>query len=195
MAVEPLMEADPVPYRTAQLSHSEFTYMIPVSIHGPKFIRLYFYSSTYENFDNSKAFFSVKAGQFNVLRNFSVFFNAEALGKKDIEKEFYILVQDLILNVTFTPRYSVLDSFAFVNGNEVVSTPADLYFMDPEDHGHILVGQKVEYPLRNDTTLETMYQTNIGGSFRLGLRHVSKMGRGRRLSKDTGSKSFANYHP
>ncbi|EXB77673.1 Receptor-like protein kinase FERONIA [Morus notabilis] len=62
---------DPVPYETARLSRSEIRYTIPL-IPGPKFIRLYFFASTYENnYNRSKALFSVKAGRYTLLRNFS----------------------------------------------------------------------------------------------------------------------------
>lgn len=54
---------DPVPYETARLSRSEIRYTIPL-IPGPKFIRLYFFASTYDkNYDRSKALLSVKAGR------------------------------------------------------------------------------------------------------------------------------------
>lgn len=59
-----------VPYMTARLSRSQFTYSFPVSP-GHKFIRLYFYSANYISFDRSKALFSVRAGRFTLLRDFN----------------------------------------------------------------------------------------------------------------------------
>ena len=55
-------EASTVPYETARLSLSKFTYAIPVTP-GPKFVRLHFLSAAYRNFESPRAFFSVKAGK------------------------------------------------------------------------------------------------------------------------------------
>lgn len=159
------LEEDPVPHGTARLSHSEFTYTIPVSTPGPKFIRFHFYSDVYQYLDPSKAVFSVKVGRFTLLSNFSVFLSAHARGRKSIVKEFYVPIEKSIVNITFTPESSVSEAFVLINGIEVVSTPADLYFRDSDDgnHGHVLVGQDSFYYLKNDTSLETMYRINIGG--------------------------------
>ncbi len=59
-----------LPYTTARLSLSPFTYIFHVTA-GQKFIRLYFYPSSYPNFDRSKALFSVKARPFTLLTNFN----------------------------------------------------------------------------------------------------------------------------
>ncbi|GFS30507.1 malectin/receptor-like protein kinase family protein [Actinidia rufa] len=61
-----------VPFMTARLFPSQFTYTFPVSI-GPKFLRLYFYPATSSGRDNSKFFFSVTAGNHTLLTNFSAF--------------------------------------------------------------------------------------------------------------------------
>ena len=58
--------ASQVPYNTARLSVSPFTYIFPLTT-GQKFVRLYFYPATYSNFDRSNALFSVKAGTFTLL--------------------------------------------------------------------------------------------------------------------------------
>ena len=51
------------PYTYARLSHSQFTYSFPVTA-GPKFLRLFFYSTSYQNFDRTNAYFSVKFGPY-----------------------------------------------------------------------------------------------------------------------------------
>ncbi|KAB2075089.1 hypothetical protein ES319_A07G196600v1 [Gossypium barbadense] len=68
---------DNVPYSTARLSYSQFTYSIPLTS-GPKFIRLHFYPTSYLSFDDpsKKAFFSVQAGPFTLLRNFNASLHA-----------------------------------------------------------------------------------------------------------------------
>jgi hypothetical protein len=55
-AVQQSSSAVQVPYATARISFSEFTYIFPVTT-GQKFIRLYFYPALYPNFDRSKALF------------------------------------------------------------------------------------------------------------------------------------------
>ncbi|KAK9013193.1 hypothetical protein V6N11_041212 [Hibiscus sabdariffa] len=73
------------PYLTSRVSYSEFTYLIPLSV-GPKFIRFHFYLRSYPGFDLSKAFFTVKAGQFTLLRNFSALLHAQE--QQTLVKEF-----------------------------------------------------------------------------------------------------------
>ncbi|MBA0603459.1 hypothetical protein Gorai_003602 [Gossypium raimondii] len=68
---------DPFPYYTARLSYSQFTYSIPLT-DGQKFIRLHFCPTKYPDFGDpsKKAFFSVKAGNFILLSNFSASLHA-----------------------------------------------------------------------------------------------------------------------
>ncbi|EXB71430.1 Receptor-like protein kinase FERONIA [Morus notabilis] len=157
---------DPVPYGTARLSLSEFTYVIPVHTAGPKFIRLYFYSAIYKNFDSSKAIFSVKTDEYTLLTDFSVDLAAEALGRKSMMKEFCVTVsKSSDLNIKFSPSSSIPRAIAFVNGIEIVSMPAELYNWDPEGRpgGISFVGQNSFYMFSNNTALEMMYRVNIGG--------------------------------
>ena len=111
------VETDAVPYGTARLSLSEFTYKIPVTP-GPKFVRLHFLATAYQNFNhsNSTAFFSVKAGQFTLLSNFSVFLTADALGTSEVIKEFCVAVEYSYLTISFSPSPSTPEAFAFING-------------------------------------------------------------------------------
>ncbi|KAL5582114.1 hypothetical protein UlMin_014556 [Ulmus minor] len=158
-------QVDPVPYGTARLSRSEFSYTIPVTP-GPKFIRLYFYAANYQNFDRSKAFFSVKTGQYTLLNNFSTSLTADFLQQQDMMREFCVTVEESILNITFTPTSSISEAFAFINGIEVVSMPANLSYPDPQSdigQGIKFVGQENFFPLKNGTALETAYRINIGG--------------------------------
>ncbi|PON42895.1 Mitogen-activated protein kinase kinase kinase [Parasponia andersonii] len=155
-----LTGTDPVPYGTARLSISEFTYIIPVNP-GPNFVRLHFYSTEYENFTYSisNAFFSVKAGQYTLLSNFSVFDTAKALNREDIVKEYCVTVAKPSLNITFTPSSSISEGFALVNGIEVVSMPVDLYYPEAIN----FLRQDIFYSISSTTALETMYRVNIGG--------------------------------
>ncbi|KAK4851225.1 hypothetical protein QYF36_013422 [Acer negundo] len=67
---QPPSAVDNTPYMRARLSRSQFSYTFNITP-GQKFIRLHFYETSYQNFDRSKAFFSVKAGSFTLLSNFS----------------------------------------------------------------------------------------------------------------------------
>ncbi|KAK9013192.1 hypothetical protein V6N11_041211 [Hibiscus sabdariffa] len=157
---------DMVPYGTARLSNTEFTYSIPLTT-GPKFIRFYFYPTLYPGFEDpsNKAFFSVKAGPFILLRNFSALLHAR--GELTLVKEYCVNVDEgQRLNLTFTPSSDITDSYAFINGIEVVSMPTDLYYQAVGDeHGITYVGQAqgTFYFLGNNTALEMMHRINVGG--------------------------------
>ncbi|KAE8685228.1 putative Malectin/receptor-like protein kinase family protein [Hibiscus syriacus] len=159
---------DTVPYTTARVSYSEFTYSIPLTT-GPKFIRFYFYPTSYSGFGDpsNKAFFSVKAGQFTLLRNFSAVLHAP--GEHPLVKEYCVHVDEgRRLNLTFIPSPDIAASYAFINGIEVVSMPPNLYYgaVGYED-GVPFLGQDQGslYHVENYTAVELMYRINVGGSF------------------------------
>uniref|UniRef100_A0A5B7B1J7 Putative receptor-like protein kinase FERONIA n=1 Tax=Davidia involucrata TaxID=16924 RepID=A0A5B7B1J7_DAVIN len=153
----------PVPYRTARVSRSDFTYVFPVTTSGQKFIRLHFYpSTTNQSFDPSPAFFSVKANGFTLLRNFSASLDHV---HEPIVKEYSINVEaDLQVNVTFTPSD---DAYAFINGIEIVSMPTNLYYTSSDDPaGFTLIGQPDNpFRLENNMAIEMVYRFNVGGSY------------------------------
>lgn len=161
--ISPAATQDPsvpeVPYMTARVFHSKFTYSFPVAS-GRKFIRLYFYPASYSNLNASNGVFSVTAGAYTLLKNFSALQTTEALNYAFIVKEYSVNVDSEILNVTFTPSTNTSNSYAFVNGIEIVSMP-DIY---STADGAILVGQTTPYYLDNSTALENAYRLNVGGS-------------------------------
>lgn len=69
-AVDHVDLLDSVPYQTARISSHEFSYVFSVKP-GQKFIRLHFYQASYKDFRKSKALFTVKAGAYTLLSNFS----------------------------------------------------------------------------------------------------------------------------
>ncbi|XAR51634.1 Non-specific serine/threonine protein kinase [Bertholletia excelsa] len=154
---------DQVPFMTARIFQSYFTYTFPASS-GPKFVRLYFYPATYSNFSTSNTFFSVNAGDYTLLRNFSAFL-AVSTGppqqrQATLIKEFVLTVrEDQQLKITFVPSPQ---SYAFVNGIEIVSMPSNLYIRGDADPVS-LVGSENFVTITDNKALETLYRLNVGG--------------------------------
>ncbi|KAK3206084.1 hypothetical protein Dsin_020130 [Dipteronia sinensis] len=157
-----------IPYMKARLSRSQFSYTFNLTP-GQKFIRFYFYETSYQNWDRSKAFFSVKAGSFTLLSNFSTQLAAIDSQQDTIFKEFCVNVQEnQILNITFTPSPDYKDSYAFINGIEIVSMPLNLYYTTATgETAYPFVGQTAGklFSLSNSNALETVYRVNVGGNF------------------------------
>nr|DAD25743.1 TPA_asm: hypothetical protein HUJ06_027210 [Nelumbo nucifera] len=149
-----------VPYMTARVFRSEFTYSFPVAS-GRKFVRLYFYPASYNGLNASNALFSVTSGPYTLLKNFSVSQTAEALTYAFIIKEYSLNVENEILNVTFRPSSNASNSYAFINGIEVVSMP-DIY---SSANGALLVGLSSQFTIDNSTTLENVFRINVGGNY------------------------------
>ncbi|XP_047313133.1 receptor-like protein kinase FERONIA [Impatiens glandulifera] len=149
-----------IPYLSARIFPSQFTYTFPLSS-GPKFLRLYFYSANYSGRDITKSFFTVSAAGHTLLANFSVFLSSPA-NSPSFVKEFVVHVENSqTLQLTFTPTSSV-DSYAFINGIEIVSMPDNLYFNSPNT---TLVGGQntTTFIVDTSTALETLYRINVGG--------------------------------
>ncbi|KAI3676448.1 hypothetical protein L1987_86057 [Smallanthus sonchifolius] len=156
----------PIPYSTARIfTTSSFTYMFPVS-RGPKFLRLHFYPTT----DTEQSFFSVSCNGYSLLTNFSAFLAASYLANTFSDpgidepqvpafvKEFLIYVKDTqILNITFTPSPN---SFAFINGIEIISMPENLYFNAKTPK---YLNQYTGPIIDKGTALENIYRLNMGG--------------------------------
>ncbi|OAO90055.1 hypothetical protein AXX17_AT5G36410 [Arabidopsis thaliana] len=150
-----------IPYMTARIFRSEFTYSFPVTP-GSNFLRLYFYPTRYgSQFNAVKSFFSVKVNGFTLLNNFSADLTVKASKPQTefIIKEFIIPVYQT-LNLTFTPS---LDSLAFVNGIEIVSIPNRFYSKGGFDDVITNVGSSVDFHIENSTAFETVYRLNVGG--------------------------------
>ncbi|XP_008231017.1 PREDICTED: receptor-like protein kinase FERONIA [Prunus mume] len=155
-----------VPYTTVRLSRSEFSYSFELTS-GPKFIRLYFNPVSYgPDFDRSKALFSVKAGGFNLLHDFNASVTADASRLDRIYKEFCLnMDKEESLNITFTPSITIPDAYAFINGIEIVSMPAHLYYGVPKSGRLIEIIDTGRYfSLDNSTALEMVSRINVGGN-------------------------------
>ncbi|KAK0595665.1 hypothetical protein LWI29_008857 [Acer saccharum] len=165
-STQPSGGGDKTPYMWARLSRSQFSYTFRLTP-GQKFIRLYFYDTSYQNLDRSKAFFSVTAGNFTLLRNFSTSLAAD--DSHTIFKEFCVNVQEnQNLNITFSPSQEYNDSYAFINGIEIVSMPPGLYNTTVTGETEVpFLGQApgVQFSLSNSIALEMVYRVNVGGKY------------------------------
>jgi len=151
-----------VPYATARLSHSQFSYSFSFSTGGPKFLRLFFFPASYPSFPRTHASFSVHSNQFILLQDFNASLNADAGNKEVIFKEYIVFVeegQSLIL--IFTPSQS--NSYAFINGIEVLSMPNNLYYTSANDTGFTNVGNTTPYVLATGFAMQTEYRIEVGG--------------------------------
>ncbi|XP_028767076.1 receptor-like protein kinase FERONIA [Neltuma alba] len=155
-----------VPYATARLSRSEFTYSFEVP-EGQKFVRLFFYPAAYDNFDRSNALFSVKAGDHTLLKDF----NASLTADNDDDPEQKVFREYCVnvepghrLNITFTPSSTNHpDAYAFINGIEVVAIPTNLYYKKAGDPALQLVNdENNRIRVDNNTALEMVYRINVG---------------------------------
>ncbi|XWS13036.1 hypothetical protein CRYUN_Cryun36dG0002700 [Craigia yunnanensis] len=148
-----------VPYLTARVFRSSSTYSFPV-VAGRKFVRLYFYSNSYDGQNATDALFSVSCGSYTLLKNFSAAQTSEALNYAFIVKEYSINVDGDHLNLTFSPSSTPSNAYAFVNGIEVLSMP-DIY---SNTDGITVVGQQIPFTIDNSTALENVYRLNVGGN-------------------------------
>ncbi|KNA16369.1 hypothetical protein SOVF_089720 [Spinacia oleracea] len=149
-----------VPFMSARLFRANFTYSIAVAP-GRKFVRLYFYPNTYAGLNSTNAIFSVTAGPITLLSNFSAAQTTQALNFDYLIKEYSINVEGDTLSLTFSPSSNYTNSFAFVNGIEVVSMP----YIYEDDDGTAVVGGGAPFTIDNTTALEGLYRLNVGGNY------------------------------
>ena len=149
-----------VPCMTARVSYTNFTYKIPV-VPGRKFVRLYFYPVSYAGLNVFDGIFSVTVGSYTLLNNFSATQTAEALNLAFLVKEYSINVDGQTLDISFIPSAKAPNTYAFVNGIEIVSMP-DIY--SSTDGTLMIVGQNTPFYIDNSTALEYVYRLNVGGN-------------------------------
>ncbi|XP_077232813.1 receptor-like protein kinase FERONIA [Tasmannia lanceolata] len=148
-----------IPYMTARIFTSEFTYTFPVGA-GRMFVRLYFYPNNYNNLNPDNAVFSVASGPYTLLNNFSASLTTQAMNFVYLIREFSINTTGEFLNLTFTPSSNMSNAYAFVNGIEVVSMPDIFQVGDP-----MLIGANQLFPIEKSTVLQSMFRLNVGGSY------------------------------
>ncbi|CAA2998407.1 receptor kinase At5g39000 [Olea europaea subsp. europaea] len=87
-----LVSTDSIPYKTARVSRKQFSYTFQVSP-GQKLICLHFSPASYQHFKKFKDLFTVEAGAFALLRNFSTSLTADALDVKSLVKEYCMNIE------------------------------------------------------------------------------------------------------
>ncbi|KAJ1283108.1 hypothetical protein BS78_03G103300 [Paspalum vaginatum] len=150
-----------IPYMTARVFTMEAVYNFTVNPRDRHWLRLHFYPSSYNGIAADHFRFSVSTSTgITLLRNFSVYTYAKALSQGYVIREFSLPPTPAgFLTVTFTPEPMGNETYAYVNGIEVISMP-DI-FADPA----IMVGFADQTVDIAGSALQTMYRLNVGGSY------------------------------
>ncbi|KAL8471802.1 hypothetical protein ACS0TY_029144 [Phlomoides rotata] len=160
-AIRKLTSADPIPYNTARVSTSRFSYAFQVNP-GQIIIRLHFNPSAYKGFKGLKDLFTVEAGPFTLLGNFSASLTANALRMNSLTKEFCLNIQEnQLFHISFSAETSQSkDAYAFINGIEIISVPASLSYIQGGDFGLQVVGRNSLVNVDNSIALQIIHQFN-----------------------------------
>ncbi|KAE8725617.1 Receptor-like protein kinase THESEUS 1 [Hibiscus syriacus] len=137
-------------FLTAKVFPKEATYSFELKRPGFHWLRLYFYAIKDGKYDLQQSTFSVSANHYAILHNFKIS-NASI----PVLKEYLLNLNDPIFVLKFSP---MMNSFAFVNGIEVVSTSDSLI----ADEGTSL------FPVNSFQGLtkhgyQVVYRLNMGG--------------------------------
>ncbi|XP_021910223.1 probable receptor-like protein kinase At2g39360 [Carica papaya] len=138
---------DSVLFETAIVFDGPSHYTFPIQKHGRHLIRLYFFPFLAENFNLSKAKFSVSAQNFTLIKEYRP-------ESSPVVKEFFLNITSDKLVLTFSPHSN---SFAYVNALEFFSLPDELIpveasFVASQGHKQALWKQ----------ALETVARVNMG---------------------------------
>ncbi|KAL7147988.1 hypothetical protein ABFS83_06G148600 [Erythranthe nasuta] len=202
-----LVSADPVPHKTARISRSQFSYEFQV-IPGQKILRLHFNPTAYKGFKRFRDLFTVEAGPFTLLGNFSASLTANALGVDSFIKEFcFNLQENQHLDIIFSPEIShSLDTYAFINGVEIFSVPESLSYFEGGDIGVQLIGEKSLVYFDHNTALEIFHRVKIKKNYvqsvgnsddmfpKWATRNAKKRNGTWKMPVDVGFKYFIRIH-
>ncbi|XP_042040740.1 receptor-like protein kinase FERONIA [Salvia splendens] len=203
VAREVVAGVDPVPYKTARLSRSKFYYSLALTP-GQKIIRLHFNPVAYHGFPSFDDLFTVEAGPYTLLSNFSASITARALSLNILTKEFCIniLQQHQHFSLIFSPETESKHSYAFINGIEIVSVPSAISYCHGGDSGIRVVAQNYIVHLDNSTALEIVHRQNVKwgsddgmfGMWESSLKQKAYNHRIWRVSVDVGFRYMVRLH-
>ncbi|KAE8678576.1 Receptor-like protein kinase FERONIA [Hibiscus syriacus] len=151
-----------VPYMNARIIKSPATYKFSIKSKQRYLLRFHFYPSTYANFNVSNSYFAVTAGDLKLMNNFSAAITCQALTQAYIVKEYSLAPSDSeSLEITFTPSANYSNTFAFINGIELIAMPDLFGMMSLIGYGNdINGGNVIDASLEN---MELMFRLNVGG--------------------------------
>ncbi|XP_058736476.1 receptor-like protein kinase FERONIA [Vicia villosa] len=159
-----------IPYTTARVSLSNFTYSFSGITNSTVFLRFHFYPTSYNyTFEPSNALFSVIVNNnITLLKNFNPLLWLR--DEEQITKEYCIQINpNEKIHITFIPNKVNTSSvyYAFINGIEVVSMPSFLYYTNPDDSNYHINflsfgNTAAEYQINTDNALEMVYRVNVG---------------------------------
>ncbi|GER29435.1 protein kinase [Striga asiatica] len=159
------LAVDPVPFASARVSRSQFSYSFRLPTPGHKLIRLHFHPCLNGNFhgDGDGDFFTVEAGPFTLLSNFSPSVTARALALSTVSKEFCLIatLENEPFHILFSPslQQNQKSTYAFINGLELISLPPALSYCHGGDVR--VLGQNSVVHIDNTTALETVHRLNV----------------------------------
>ncbi|KAE8734666.1 Receptor-like protein kinase ANXUR2 [Hibiscus syriacus] len=147
-----------IPYMNARIFTSLATYEFRIKSEERYLIRFHFYPSGYSKFNISNSYFSVTAGGVTLMKNFSAEITCKALTQAYLVREYSLAPSDSkTLTITFTPSKNYTNSFAFINGIELIAMP-NLFGMT----GMVGLGylKEIDVSLEN---LQAMFRLNVCG--------------------------------
>ncbi|KAE8729128.1 Receptor-like protein kinase FERONIA [Hibiscus syriacus] len=148
-----------IPYMNARIFTSPAMYRFPIRSKERYLVRFHFYPSAYPKFNISNSFFSVTAGGVTLMTNFSAEITCKALTQAYLVREYSLAPSGSeFLNITFTPSTKYTDSFAFVNGIELIAMPN--LFGETTVVGYDSSDLDV-----SSENFQMMFRLNVGGQF------------------------------
>ncbi|XP_022743399.1 receptor-like protein kinase ANXUR2 isoform X1 [Durio zibethinus] len=146
-----------VPYMNARIFTSPATYQFPIKTKERYLVRFHFYPSAFPNFNITNSYFSVAAGGLTLMNNFSAAITCQALTQAYLVNEYSLAPSDSeVLNINLTPSTNYTNSFAFVNGIELIAMP-NLFGMTN------MVGYDSSSVDVSTENLQMMFRLNVGG--------------------------------
>nr|POF11842.1 putative receptor-like protein kinase [Quercus suber] len=137
-------------YLSARIFVTDAIYSFHLTKAGWHWVRLHFYPFKNDQFDLSKATFSVNTNKYVLLHSFNMDNNTNY-----VLKEYLLNVTDPQFSIKFMP---MKNSAAFINAIEVVSAPDDLITDDANNLTPV-----GKFSGLSTLSYQTMYRLNVGG--------------------------------